>query len=181
MRSRSRKTKGKRGKWRLAPIGANGTVHLGDKGKGLPHRTTSFSDSVGEKHGYIADGAGKPKLIAHVRIEIDHGPHRAGLRFGLDCVAGHIGFELRCAERKFISLNTRQCSRFEPSAETVPPFWRIFFCLNRIARGPAGALVRHHGKFSRLIHRSLNPPRGADRIQTAAEFAFERFLSNCSD
>jgi transposase len=25
-------------------------------------------------------------------------------------VAGHIGFELRCAERKFISLNIRQCS-----------------------------------------------------------------------
>jgi hypothetical protein len=36
------------------------------------------------------------------------GNHRAES----DCVAGHIGFELRCAKRKFISLNFQQSSDF---------------------------------------------------------------------
>ena len=36
-----------------------------------------------------------------------------------DCVAGHIGFELRCAERKFISLTSRGCLDSGDSAQTV--------------------------------------------------------------
>jgi hypothetical protein len=34
-------------------------------------------------------------------------------------MAGHIGFELRCAERIFISLNMRQCSDFPELTQTV--------------------------------------------------------------
>ena len=33
--------------------------------------------------------------------------------------------ELRCAERKFISLSTRRCLGFGPLGQTVPPSWRI--------------------------------------------------------
>jgi NADPH:quinone reductase-like Zn-dependent oxidoreductase len=36
-----------------------------------------------------------------------------------DCVADHIGFELRCADRKFISLTWRVSSNFGASAETT--------------------------------------------------------------
>jgi hypothetical protein len=37
-----------------------------------------------------------------------------------DSMAGHIGFELWCAERKFISLNMRQYSDFPEPPQTVP-------------------------------------------------------------
>ena len=36
-----------------------------------------------------------------------------------DCVAGHVGFELRCAERKFISLTSRVSSDSGAPAETA--------------------------------------------------------------
>jgi hypothetical protein len=36
-----------------------------------------------------------------------------------DCVAGHIGFELRCAERKFISLRYRVSSDLRGVAQTA--------------------------------------------------------------
>jgi hypothetical protein len=36
-----------------------------------------------------------------------------------DCVAGHIGFELRCAERKFISLTSRAVSDSGDMAQTL--------------------------------------------------------------
>src|SRR5580704_17024539 len=36
-----------------------------------------------------------------------------------DCVAGHIGFELRCAERKFISLGYRVSSDLRGAAQTA--------------------------------------------------------------
>jgi hypothetical protein len=36
-----------------------------------------------------------------------------------DCVAGHIGLELRCAERKFISLRCRVSSDSGAPAETA--------------------------------------------------------------
>jgi hypothetical protein len=36
-----------------------------------------------------------------------------------DCVAGVVGFELRCAERKFISLARRAVSDSSASAETA--------------------------------------------------------------
>jgi hypothetical protein len=35
-----------------------------------------------------------------------------------DCVAGHIGLELRCAKRKFISLNVRQYSDLPAPVQT---------------------------------------------------------------
>src|SRR5580700_4051495 len=35
------------------------------------------------------------------------------------CVAGHIGFELRCAERKFISLTSRRNSDLRDTAQMV--------------------------------------------------------------
>jgi hypothetical protein len=36
-----------------------------------------------------------------------------------DCMAGHIGLELRCAERKFISLTSRPNSDWRDIAQTV--------------------------------------------------------------
>jgi hypothetical protein len=36
-----------------------------------------------------------------------------------DCVAGHIGFELRCAERRFISLTYRVSSDSDDMAQTL--------------------------------------------------------------
>jgi hypothetical protein len=41
-------------------------------------------------------------------------------RFRQAASDGHIGFELRCAERKFISLNMRQYSDFPGPPQTVP-------------------------------------------------------------
>jgi hypothetical protein len=35
-----------------------------------------------------------------------------------DCMAGHIGLELRCAKRKFISLNVRQYSDLPAPVQT---------------------------------------------------------------
>jgi hypothetical protein len=40
-----------------------------------------------------------------------------------DCMAGHIGLELRCAERKFISLTCRAVSDSGASAETIAVPW----------------------------------------------------------
>jgi hypothetical protein len=40
-----------------------------------------------------------------------------------DCVAGHIGFELRCAERKFISLTSRVSSDLGGLDQTAVVFW----------------------------------------------------------
>jgi hypothetical protein len=37
-------------------------------------------------------------------------------------VAGHIGYELRCAERKFISLRSRVTSNLGDTAQTVRSF-----------------------------------------------------------
>jgi hypothetical protein len=39
-----------------------------------------------------------------------------------DCVAGHIGFELRCAERKFISLRCRVSSNLGDPDQTAVVF-----------------------------------------------------------
>jgi hypothetical protein len=44
-----------------------------------------------------------------------------------DCVAGHIGFELRCAERMFISLRNRRASDLRRGAQTFAPSGRIIF------------------------------------------------------
>ena len=44
-----------------------------------------------------------------------------------DWLAGHVGFELRCAERKFISLSIRQDSDSREPTQTVLSFRRIIF------------------------------------------------------
>jgi hypothetical protein len=74
----------------------------------------------------------KPRRIA-VETEIrDRRPRygemlRAEEHPETDCVAEHIGFELRCAERKFISLNIRQGSDSREPTQTVLSFRRIIF------------------------------------------------------
>jgi hypothetical protein len=42
-------------------------------------------------------------------------------------MAGHIGFELRCAERKFFSLINRKGSDLRKPVQTVAPPRRIIF------------------------------------------------------
>jgi hypothetical protein len=44
-----------------------------------------------------------------------------------DSVAGHIGFELRCAERKFISLRNHRGSDLRKPVQTIAPPRRIIF------------------------------------------------------
>jgi hypothetical protein len=51
-------------------------------------------------------------------------------------MAGHIGFELRCAERIFISLNARQCFDLPASVQTVPPFQENKFLLKKASAWP---------------------------------------------
>jgi hypothetical protein len=52
-----------------------------------------------------------------------HGPCAAET----DSVAGHIGFELRCAERIFIFLRNRKGSNLRKTVQTVAPLRRIIF------------------------------------------------------
>jgi hypothetical protein len=98
--------------------------------------------------------------------------HASEKRFAeIDCVAGVVGFELRCAERKFISLRCRVSSDSGAPAETaaVPrendllrwagPFPHRRRRLAHIAnRGPSGRPASHQ---------SSNPLTQAGRIRTS--------------
>jgi hypothetical protein len=48
-----------------------------------------------------------------------HQSRRPGFPRETDCVAGHVGFELRCAERKFISLTCLASSDSDDTAQTA--------------------------------------------------------------
>jgi hypothetical protein len=57
--------------------------------------------------------------VRAVALEFDRRSPKASHIGETDCVAGHIGFELRCAERKFISLTSRPNSVLRETAQTV--------------------------------------------------------------
>src|ERR1700680_1039512 len=80
-----------------------------------------------------------------------------------DSVAGHIGFELRCAERIFISLNMRQFSDSQEPQQTARSSGRIIFSRRLECWLPARGL-------SVSSHPVRIFSRGADRIRTAARF-----------
>ena len=68
-----------------------------------------------------------------------------------DCVAGQIGLELRCAERKFISLTSRASSDSGDSAQTVTSPERMV-CFARAGLFPDRARL--------LAHRGSGAPSG---------------------
>jgi hypothetical protein len=64
-------------------------------------------------------------------------------------VAGHIGFELRCEERKFISLNIRQYSDSPEPAQTVLLSQENnFLCGDGSLFSPHATFVQHRTRRS---------------------------------
>src|SRR5262249_10616045 len=53
------------------------------------------------------------------RSPAKHVPAMWFAQFETNCLAGHIGLELRCAKLKFISLSSRQCWGLPTPAQTV--------------------------------------------------------------
>src|SRR5580704_17306806 len=85
-------------------------------------------------------------------------------------MAGHIGLELRCAERIFISLNSRQSSDLPVPAQIVPSSQRNNFLFQVY---PAAQLLAHDLLGAASAHRSSNPVTRAYRIRTAVGFSLE--------
>src|ERR1700722_17577670 len=88
-----------------------------------------------------------------------------------DWLAGHIGFELRCAERKFISSSIRQDSDSREPTQTVLSFRRIIFWyhigVRILSRGPswirielyASLQVQKSARFLRSLGVEATPGR----------------------
>ena len=108
------------------------------------------------RHGPAVEVIRRPFQAEWAAVVLLAGSHASERRFA-DCVAGHIGLELQCAKRKFISLNVRQyrdLSAPEQTRQVV--FRRMIFSsklnwsnLHRSSRSPPSpaALLGLRGTF----------------------------------